>query len=136
METTAQTNQQGSSEGSVPIRPPSEESLRGTHNVQTASPINSLRSIDELEKLLKRNVELTEQLIQMTSSIKRWVMFQRVWGIFKLLLILIPLIIGAIYLPPLLAQWLAPYRELFSGQNLEMPESFFEQFRSDSNGAN
>ena len=54
----------------------------------------------------------------MTKKINHFVLWSRIFGILKLFIIIIPIIIGIIYLPPLLKEVFAPYQDLLGGNPL------------------
>jgi hypothetical protein len=49
----------------------------------------------------------------MTKKIKRWVTMQRIWGVLKILIILVPIVLGAIYLPPLARKGIEPLQDFY-----------------------
>lgn len=77
------------------------------------NPDDELKTEDnhELKELLRENLELTKEIRSMVNHINRYVAWQRIFGILKVLIILIPIILGVIYLPPLLKE---PYKQLLS----------------------
>lgn len=68
----------------------------------------------EINELLAENIRLTKEIHEMTKSVKRYVTFQKVLSIIYLLLFIVPLILGAIYLPKFIGDYLAPYQELLN----------------------
>ncbi|MBU4257424.1 hypothetical protein KKC04_03350 [Patescibacteria group bacterium] len=66
----------------------------------------------QIKKLLEKNLELTEEIFKMAKSIKSFVIHQRIFGILKLLIIVVPIILGIIYLPPLLSGITEQYKDL------------------------
>ena len=56
---------------------------------------------EELKELLKKNIEISEEILGATKRIKKYVLMQRVWGWFKILIIVAPIIIAAMYLKSL-----------------------------------
>lgn len=66
----------------------------------------------ELKKLIKKNLELTKENHQMVKYIKKHIIFQQILGAIKILLIVVPLILGIIYLPPLIKDVFEEYRSL------------------------
>lgn len=66
----------------------------------------------ELKDLLEKNLALTEEIHDMTHKIKRYVTFQKVLSLIYFLLIVVPLVLGAIYLPPLLKGIASQYGEV------------------------
>lgn len=66
----------------------------------------------DLKKLVIENLELTKELEKKVQKIYRFVVWQRILGVLKVLIILIPIILGIIYLPAILETYLGPYKEL------------------------
>ena len=62
---------------------------------------------DEIKKLLEKNLELTEEIYKMVKGIKKYIFWQKVFSFLKILIIVVPIIIGIIYLPPLLKRFSA-----------------------------
>ena len=62
---------------------------------------------------------MMEENLRISKKIHRYIVWQRTFGIIKLLLIVVPIILGIIYLPPILQNLFSPYQELLDGaQNL------------------
>lgn len=72
---------------------------------------------EDIKKLLGKNLKLTEEILERTKKINRFVVLQQIFGVIKIFLIAVPIIIGIIYLPRLLEQVLGPYRELLEIKN-------------------
>ena len=66
---------------------------------------------EDVRALIEENLRLTKELRYMVGQLTRYVAWQRIFGVIKVLLILVPLIIGFIYLPPLLKE---PFKQLLS----------------------
>jgi len=99
------------------IRTLVEENLRLTKSLdQSGSSSNTggVRSQRELQKLLEENLKISKELYEMTKKIKQWVAWQKVWGVLKILIILVPLTLGIIYGPTLLRGVIMPYQELLN----------------------
>lgn len=69
-----------------------------------------------IKELLEKNLELTQEIFKMTKSIKSYIVWERVFGVIKLLLIVVPIILGVIYLPPLLKNVIGQYQSLLGTQ--------------------
>lgn len=78
---------------------------------------NSLGNLtdSEVKNLLEENLKLTKEIHQMSRKVSRYVAFQKVLSAIYLLLIIVPIIISAIYLPPLIKNIISPYQELLNG---------------------
>lgn len=67
--------------------------------------------IAEQNELLRHNIELSEEILDRTEYIKKYIKWQKVWGVVKVLVIIIPLLLGALYLPPLINNYLNLLRQ-------------------------
>ena len=65
-----------------------------------------------LNELLQANLERSEEILQISKDIKRYIRWQQIWGILRFLLIVIPIIIGFIYLPPLIMEAIESYKSI------------------------
>ncbi|MFA4834246.1 MAG: hypothetical protein WC619_05415 [Patescibacteria group bacterium] len=70
---------------------------------------------DEIKKLLEENLKLTGEIHKMVKSIKSYMFWQNVWSFLKILIIVVPIVIGIIYLPPLLKGVFQQYKSLLGG---------------------
>lgn len=68
-----------------------------------------------LEKELEEQREILLKIYAETQKTKRYIIVGRVINFIYLLLIVVPLIFAAIYLPPLIQNYLGPYQELLGG---------------------
>lgn len=57
--------------------------------------------IEKIERLLKENLEMNNEIKSMVKHINTYVAWQKIFAWLKLLLIVVPIILGVIYLPPL-----------------------------------
>ena len=69
---------------------------------------------EEIKKLLEKNLELTEEIYKKAKYMKRYVIFQQIFCILKILIIVVPIVLGIIYLPPLLKNVYSQYHELLN----------------------
>jgi hypothetical protein len=67
---------------------------------------------DKVEKLLKENLETTQEIREMTRYIKRYVVVSQILGFIKLVLFVIPVVLGIIYLPPFIEKIIQQYQNL------------------------
>lgn len=67
----------------------------------------------EIVELLRANLKRSEEILKVSREIKVFIRWQQVWGILRLLLILAPVILGFIYLPPLIKEAMQSYGSLF-----------------------
>lgn len=71
---------------------------------------------EEIKKILEQNLKLTEEIYAMTKKMKGYLAFQRLVSLFYLFIIIAPIILGIIYLPPLLSGLFDQYKEAFGIQ--------------------
>lgn len=77
---------------------------------------NTVHPNEDLASLLRENLEMTKDIRAMVKHINHYVAWQRLFTWIKFLLILVPLIIGALYLPPLLREAYQQFLSIASGQ--------------------
>lgn len=68
---------------------------------------------NEQIELLRRNLEISEELLVKTNYIKSYVKWQKIFGLINFLIIIIPIVIGIIYLPPLIKDYLDQITSLY-----------------------
>ena len=74
--------------------------------------MSSPDTIQQLKELIEKNLALTEALAVSVKKINTYIRWQWAFFVLKVIVIAVPIILGIIYLPPLLKQSLAPYQEL------------------------
>ncbi len=77
---------------------------------------NKTSETEEIKKLLEQNLKLTEEIYAISKKIKRYMSFQSMVSLFYLFIIIAPIIIGIIYLPPLLGGMFDQYKDLLGLQ--------------------
>jgi hypothetical protein len=75
---------------------------------------------EDIKKLLEKNLKLAEKLQKDIKYIKRYVITSQILGVLKILIIVVPIVLGIIYLPPLIREMMEPYKQLFGGNPMEM----------------
>jgi hypothetical protein len=56
----------------------------------------------DLEKLLKKNLVISQEILDLSRYIRKYVFWKKITGIIRVIIILIPIILGIIYLPPII----------------------------------
>jgi len=75
---------------------------------------------EKLERLIQENMKLTQDIYAMSKRVNRYVTIQHVLSLVYLLLIVVPLILGAIYLPSFIKNVVEPCQKLLeSGNDLQ-----------------
>lgn len=75
---------------------------------------------ESLKVLIEKNIKWSQVIYQQNRKIQRRLSWMTFGSYFRLFLILIPLILGAIYLPPLVSDFMSQYSSSSGGstQNL------------------
>ena len=69
---------------------------------------------ESLTTLLQKNLERSDEILKLSKEIKVFIRWQQAWGLIRLLIIVVPIILGFIYLPPLIREAMDSYQSLFS----------------------
>jgi hypothetical protein len=68
--------------------------------------------MEEIKRLLQKNLEYSKQNHEMLIRVKRYMLIQQILSILKLVLILVPIIIAIFYAVPFLREAAGTYRQL------------------------
>jgi len=68
----------------------------------------------DLAKLMQDNLARSEEILTTVRQIKTYMFWQQVWAGFRFFLIAIPVVLGVIYLPPLIKDIFESYRNLLA----------------------
>ena len=67
---------------------------------------------DDASALIKKNLEVSEEILKIAKKLKHHMMWATVFGIIKILLFAVPIIIGILYLPPIIEGLMQQYKEI------------------------
>lgn len=95
-------------------------------NLNSASTPVSADKQERLEELLEKNLALTEEIHKMTKSMKHYINFQKVMSVIYFVLIILPIIAGAILLPPLLKGIVEQYQSALGGEESGLGSGFLK----------
>ncbi len=73
---------------------------------------------EELKELIKKNVEMTGEILKISKTLKRHIISQQIFGIIKMIFIVVPVILGIIYLPTIYNNLMEMYKEFLNIPNL------------------
>ncbi len=93
---------------------------------------------DELKDLMTRSIQWSEAVYNQNKKIHSQLRWMSIAGFVRLFLFLIPLIIGIIYLPPLLGNVWEQYQSVLgisAGIDTDSIKALFEQFSSNTGNA-
>jgi|GEM_PF-1647612 len=85
---------------------------KNTEPIPLASASLSSPSASRLEELMAENLALTKEIYTLTVKTKRYIYFAQIATVLKLVLIIGPLIVAALFLPPYLKQAFSAYKSL------------------------
>jgi len=74
-------------------------------------------TVADLRALIEAQGKQIAELQTLTEKVYNYLWWQRVGYVVKLLLIIVPLILGIIYLPPLLSQIINPYQAVLDSSS-------------------
>ena len=66
---------------------------------------------EDLKKLLEENLELTRETHKIVKSIKSHIVLEQVLNILKILIIVVPIVLGIIYLPEIIEPYWDQYQQ-------------------------
>jgi hypothetical protein len=61
----------------------------------------STSSVENLKMLLEENLTKNEEVLVLVKDIKKYMRWQVIWSFVRLFIIFIPIVLGVIYLPPI-----------------------------------
>lgn len=67
---------------------------------------------EETKILLEKNLKMTEEMYVIVKKINRTLIWQQIFSFLKILIIIVPIVLGMIYLPPLLKDVFNQYQSI------------------------
>jgi hypothetical protein len=64
-----------------------------------------------IKELIEKNLELSDEILRLSKKTNSYMMWQNVFSTLKLFIIVIPIIIGFLYLPPIIKEAIRAYQE-------------------------
>lgn len=83
-----------------------------SEEIQKQTEYSQSTDLHELVELLKTNLERSEEILKISREVKVYLRWQNIWGIVRILVIVVPIVLGFIYLPPLFKDVFQSYRSL------------------------
>lgn len=77
---------------------------------------DSNENVGDVRSLVVENLKLTRDLASSIKKIRRYIFWLQIASWFKFLILAVPLILAALYLPPLLSNLTKTYGELLGGK--------------------
>lgn len=86
---------------------------------------------EDLKALLEENLRYAKAIYTSTEKTRRYMLWGQVFGFIKIVIIVVPLVIGFWYLKPYLQQAMATYQELLGGSNSSgTNQNVFDQLKA------
>lgn len=82
--------------------------------------------LEEIKELVEKNSGAIQEMQKQMKFVYRYIFWQRIWMIVRVVFIVILIAVGLIYLPPLIQSAIAPYQNLLQelgGQQKELFEN-------------
>lgn len=67
-----------------------------------------------IKNLLEENLNRSGEILKIAKKIKNYLLWRRVWGVTKLLVIVAAILFGAVYLPPIIEKNIKPIQDLLN----------------------
>ncbi|MCK4744790.1 hypothetical protein KAS41_01900 [Candidatus Parcubacteria bacterium] len=68
----------------------------------------------EIIELLEENLKVSRRILKLSKKTQSWILLQKIKSVVYFILIIAPIILAAIYLPPILSGLLEQYQELLN----------------------
>ncbi len=81
---------------------------------RTDDPQSNKSDFDKLEALLKESLASNAEVLGAVKDIKKYMRWQQIWSTLRFFLIVVPIILGFIYLPPLIKDAFQSYKDLLN----------------------
>lgn len=80
------------------------DSLDSSSSVGSEKDFSASLGSEDIKSLIQENLRLNKEMYEMLKVVKRHAAWQKVFGFLKLLIILVPVVLGILYLPPILQE--------------------------------
>jgi len=87
---------------------------------------------EDIRKLLRENLEYNKKIYEVCAKTRRYILWSQIFGIIKLVVFIVPLILAVIYAVPILKEAFATYNQLMTELNKagnlpsQMPENIIK----------
>ena len=81
-----------------------------------------LEQSQDVKSLLEENLKYAKEIYTSTEKTRRYILWGQIFGFIKIVIIIVPLVIGFLFVQPYLKSALGMYTSLF-GQNDSAPDS-------------
>ncbi|MFC1612753.1 hypothetical protein ACFL23_00285 [Patescibacteria group bacterium] len=75
---------------------------------------------EEIKKMLAENLEQSKNILKCVKSTRKIMMFDQIMGVLKIVIIIVPLILGFLYLGPFIKKSMGIYSEIMGEQGINI----------------
>lgn len=94
------------------VRSIAEESLHYTKALYQSKTEGLGGSEADLKQLIQENLNLSHEIYRLVKKIRNQLLWQKIFGLLKFLIIVVPLVLGSIYFYPRLQEMYQTYQQL------------------------
>ncbi len=96
------------------VRALSEESLHYVKALYQAKAEGLGKDEPDLRQLVQENLNLSHEIFRLVKKIRSQLFWQKIFGLFKLLIIVVPIVVATIYFYPTLVKMMETYQQLMN----------------------
>ncbi|MCK5416686.1 hypothetical protein KAI92_04630 [Candidatus Parcubacteria bacterium] len=74
----------------------------------------TLENVEELKELLLKNLELNNKIYDISKKVNSYIIFERIISVLKILIFVVPVVLGIMYLPKILEPLIQQYQEILN----------------------
>ncbi len=90
---------------------------------ESSDDLSNLSQGEQIKEIVEENLRLTKEIHEMTTKVRRYVVVARIFSILKILLIVVPIVLGILYLPPLMNNLIDKYKDFLGlGDNISIED--------------
>lgn len=96
---------------------------------------NTIEKQKETKKLLEENLKISKATLRVAEKTKKYIFWSQIVGWLKLIVIIVPLILAALYLPSFLEKWreqiqnIFPFSDINTVQQLQEVGDVIDKFQ-------
>ncbi len=94
------------------VRGIAEENLHYIKAIYQAKTDGLGKDEADLRQLVQENLNLSHEIYRLVKKIRKQLLWQKIFGFLKFLIIVVPLVVGSIYLYPMLQEMIGTYQQI------------------------
>lgn len=81
---------------------------------------------EDLKKLLEQNLKKNDEIYELMKKLKTYFVFSQIFGVLRLFLIIVPIVLAIIYLPPFFHDFYSQLQKANPAMNLDSLWKMYE----------